>query len=524
MKLNEEKNKSRRKEVVIAVLVAFLFFLYYSFWIFKLYPTLINDEYSALEYVYRVVKAGQVFPTPHRFHKPYSLILGFLAFAGGALAYELVCAGFSAGLVFVFFLCARRRLSYRWALLASIMLGFAPDHFTNTLRAITMIPAGFFIFLAIYRGFELPDNPERWKKYSATAFLGGLARPEAWLLAFPLAGWLFPKNKKQILRWLLSGALIALSALIWFGKDLYLNHNFFHSFEVAKYDKIIGTGAYFGPFKSLYFFYHFLSRRFSKIFLPFSVLGFFLYGFSLRKKCLKDLIFVMTLLFFFFFYFSTLSGVYPQMRFYYLLANCLIFFSAYLLERIEQGFKTGSLKWVSRLGAFLLLGWYFFWTGYATKTNELGFLKRESKLQRETIKLAEFLKPFIDHKRHRLLISDRRDDELSWLLRDLPIQNYIHFRETHFCERFYGRDYPYLARVGVEFRRNLEEICQGRKNFLDFQPEWIIWLDNDFQYQGVEQMYQWLQWQDRTKLYGYLIELIAQIGEYRVFQVKKLNQ
>jgi len=514
----------RKREHFFAGAISLLVLIYFLYWFFRLYPTLINDEYSALEYVYRIVKSGEVYPTPHRFHKPYSLILGFLAFTRGPFAYQLVAILSSALVVFAFFLLARTRLRLFWALLASLMVGFASDQFSNTLRAITMIPAGFFFLLALYFGFKVADSQRGWKKYCLFGFLGGLARPELWLLAFPLFFWLFPRKKKDIFRWLVAGGIFVFSVLLWFGKDLYFNHNFFHSFEVARYDKIIGTGAYFGALKSLYFFKLFLSRKFSLPILLISILGFFAYAYEQRKRIWKNPLIVLTVLLFLFFYFSTLSGVYPQMRFYYLLGLCLTFYPVYLFQKLWEISRNKLIQRGVLFLSLIFFGGYFFWSARQIYRLEYPFLKRESELQRQTIKLAEFFKDKLRGKSHRILISDRRDDQLSWLLRDFPLQDYIHFRETHYCERFYGQEYVYLLRADEKFRRQLYEICDQRKDFLDFNPEWIVWVSRDFQYRGVQEMYQWLSFQDRTVLRGHLIELVAEIGEYRIFQVRALNQ
>ena len=80
---NPRENKN---SLVIAIILSLFTFGYMAFWIFHLYPTLINDEYSALDFVYRAIKTHDLTPPPHRFYKPYSLIFGFLAFAGGSSA------------------------------------------------------------------------------------------------------------------------------------------------------------------------------------------------------------------------------------------------------------------------------------------------------------------------------------------------------------------------------------------------------------------------------------------------------
>ena len=512
----------RKRELFFAGAISLLVLIYFLYWFFKLYPTLINDEYSALEYIYRVVKSGSVYPTPHRFYKPYSLMLGFLAFAGGPFAYQLIAILFSVGVVFAFFLLARVRLKFCWALISCLMVGFASDQFSNALRGITVIPAGFFFLLALYYGFQVAEERRGWGKYCLFGFLGGLARPELWLLAIPLFFWLFPRKKSEILRWICAEMVFVFSVLLWSGKDLYLNHNFFHSFQVTRYDRIIGAGAYIGALKALYFFKLFLSRKFSLLILLISILGFFAYAYEERKRIWKNPLIILTVLLFLFLYFSIVGGIYPQMRFYYLLGLCLTFYPVYLFHRLWELSRT---RW-SQQGVIILFllfaGGYFFWSARQIYRLEYSFLKRESRLQRQAIKLAEFFRDKIQGERQRILIPDRRDDQLSWLLRDLPLQDYVHFRETHYCERFWR--YVYSGQVDSAFQKQFFQSCGKKRDFLDFQPDWIVWLDNDFQVPGVQEMYKWFGFLDRTVIKKHLIELVAKIGEYRIFQVRRVSQ
>jgi len=490
------------QELLAAAIFSALIFLYFFFWICRLYPTLINDEYSALDFIYRWVKTGELQIPPHRFYKPYSLLFGFLTFAGGPFSFELVSVIFAAGLVFAFFLCARQRLGFGFAFLSSLMLGFAPDLFDNTVQAIVMVPGTFFILLATYYGARRENAPERWKGYALCGFLGGLIRPESWLLAFPLAYWLFPRSRRGIFRWIGAGGMIGLSALIWFGKDWFLHHNLFHSLEVARYDKMIGTGADFGLWKSLSWFNFFLSRKFSHFFEIFCALGFFCYLWDHRKKALADALLVIPVMLFLFLYLSIWRGLYPQMRFFFPVSVFMIFYAGYLLQRLWQFLKARSfLKPLPGLAArclvVVIVCEYFAWAGFRLGSVELKALKRESELQRQTIQAAEYFRPMLAGKRYRILISDRRDDEFSWLLRDLPAQDYFHFREAFYYEEFEGR------------------------NFLSFEPDWIVWLPNDFQYNKVNDLFQWLSYQDQTELNGYSISLKAVIGDFRIFRVSK---
>jgi hypothetical protein len=495
-KLSSNESQSRPGNL-IAIALTVLVCIYFLVWILRLYPTLINDEYSALDFVYRSITTGEFTPPPHRFYKPYSLIFGLLAFAGGPLAYETLAVLFAAGLVYVFYLCARQRLGAGFALLAAAMLGLAPDFFDITVQAIAIAPGTFFIFLAVYCGNQLRESPGKWKQYSFAAFLGGLARPENWLLAFPLVGWLFPKYLKQVPRWIAAPAIIALSALIWFGKDYFLAHDVMYSLKVARYDKMIGTGAPFGLGMSLYWFHHFLGPKFWTPFEIMAVLGFFLYAWDHRRTLLQDPMFITPVMLFLFLYLSIWKGLYPQMRFFFPLSAFLIFFLAWLFERIFKLLRQKSHAKPAWAAVCVLAAGYFIWAFLRLHSVELKSLKRESAVQKETVALAQYFRPLLTTGGRRIMLSERRDDQFSWLLRDLPQQDYIAFREVHYYARFEG------------------------KNFLDSNPEWIVWLANDYQYRGVNDMFQWLSYQDRTETSGRSIILEKTIGDYRVFKVEK---
>jgi hypothetical protein len=492
-----ESKAGRDRGMVMAAIFSLFAFAYLCFWIIHLFPTLINDEYSALDFVWRALKTGEFAPPPHRFYKPYSLLMGILALKTGPLLLELLAALFASGLVMVFYLCLRERLGKNFALLSTLMLIFAVDLFDNTLQAITIVPGTFFIFAALAAGMKLPEKPEQWKNYSLLAFLGGLARPEPWLLAFPLLAWLFPQNRRQLARWVLAPAVIALSAAVWFGKDWFLNQDIFYSLKVARYDKMIGTGASFGLGMSLYWFHHYLSQRFSTFFEVICLLGLGLYIWKHRKRWWREPILMTTLLLFLFLYLSIWRGLYPQMRFFFPLGVCLLFFAGFFLEQLFAFCKRGRVLGYALV--LLIVAEYFAWSGYRLATVEYRWLRRESELQKQVMQLADYFRPLLADRSHRILLSDRRDDQFSWLLRDLPLQDYIHYREAYYYQRFQGRD------------------------FLSFEPQWIIWLPNDFQFRGVQEMFEWLSYQDRTELSGYSIELQKTIADFRIFAVKKIQ-
>jgi hypothetical protein len=45
-------------------------FAWLAAWILSLGPALINDEYAAIDYFYRIVRGGHFYPTPDKLHKP----------------------------------------------------------------------------------------------------------------------------------------------------------------------------------------------------------------------------------------------------------------------------------------------------------------------------------------------------------------------------------------------------------------------------------------------------------------------
>ena len=487
------------REKILGAGISILVFAWLAFWILHLYPTLINDEYAALDFVYRALAQHYFTPPPHRFYKPYSLIFGLSAFAGGPRTFELIAAAFAGGLIFVFFRAARMRLRLAFAILATLFLAAAPDLFDNTVQAITIVPATFFIVLALAQGMDLGDRPENWRRYSLAGFLGGLARPESWLLAFPLVYWLRPKKISDLARWFLAPAFIALSAAIWFGKDWFLARDILYSLEVARYDKMIGAGAYFGPAKSLYWFHFFLSQKFSAPFEIICVAGFLLYVWDHRKRLMAEPLVWVTVLLFLFLYLSIWSGLYPQMRFFFPLGVFMIFFAGWLLQRIYDYARTANHRVFGLAMVVVISAGYFVWAGYRQSQFEMKALSRESAIQRQTIELAEYFRPILKDKKYRIMLSERRDDEFSWLLRDEPVQEYIAFREAY----YYG-------------------LTQSR-DFMSYHPDWIVWLDNDYQFKGVNELFQWLNWQDQTELSGNLIKLEKVIGGYRIFRVTKLE-
>lgn len=488
-----------QKEILIALAFSIFIFGYLLFWIIRLYPTLINDEYASLDFIYRSVRTGEIHPPEHRFFKPYSLIVGFLAFAGGPFSLLLLSALFGSGLIFVFYLLARQKLDFWFAFLSAVMLGFAPDFFDNTVQGITMIPGAFFILLAMYFATRIEDEPGKWKAYSIAGFFGGLCRPESWLLAFPLVIWLFPKDRRQIYRWVMAPSIIALSALIWFGKDWFLNHNIFNSFEVARYDREIGTGAPSGLARSASWFYIFLSNKFSIPFLLVCLLGLIIYTKDNLKKFHRDPFLIMLVLFFLFLFLSIRAGLYPQMRFFFLVGALLVFFAGYLLQKIQRFFSARGRAWLAYMIIAFISCWYFLWSAYRLKTSELKALERNSRIQRATIELAEYFRPILASGHYRILMPDREDEQFSWILRDLPVQDIIYFRVVHYHAFYEGRD------------------------FLSFEPDWIFWVPGVYQHKGVDEMFKWLSSQDRTELSGHIISLEKVFGEYRVFRVTKIQ-
>jgi len=495
-----QNSAGKNRDLFIALILSGLSLAYFSFWIFHFYPTLINDEYAALDWFYRSWSAGHILPSPHKVFKPYSLALGFLTFGRSPLALELLTALFAAGLVFIFFLTTRQRLDPGFAMLATIMLIFVPDLFDDTVVGNTTVVGAFFLMLGVYFGLEIIDRPERWKRYSIAGFWGGFIRIENCLLAIPLLWWLFPKNRKQILRWVLAPAIIGLSAVIWFAKDWVLNKNFLHAMEIAKWDVTVGSGPpHLGLANALFMFSHFVSLNLSKPFSIFALAAFSAYGWEKRKAFFREPLAVIAALTGLFFLVSFSNGLYPQLRYFIFIEPFLLFYACRVFNRLYLFLKPRKLAWAALALTALISLEYFFWAGHRLWGPELRAMRKESSYQKSTIRLAEYFRPLLKDKKYRLLISDHRDDQLSWLLRELPGQDYLYFQEM-----LYYKDFQ-------------------KKDFLAFEPEWICWLADDYHYEPVKEMFAWMGFQDRTELNGYLIQLVTVIGDYRVFRVSKLN-
>ena len=494
----------RREQIISGLLVSLFFLGYFLYWIFQFYPCLLNDEYASLEYIYRSVNLGHLYPTPYRYFKPYSFLTGFFAFAGGPLALTLMVAIFSSAMLFIFYLLMRESLSFPFALLGAVMLGFAPDLLDITVQAASISPALFFILLAIYFGGKIPYQPKAWIYYSIFAFLGGLIRPESWLLAFPLVFWLAPKERNsikfsRIAPLVIGPGIIAFSALIWFGKDWIINQNLFHSLEIAKYNRIIGGGAGSGPLKALSWFFIFPALQLSKPFICFCLIGLVIFILKKRRALFYEPLFVFTIAFFVFLYLSILQGLYPQIRFFFLWNLLLIFYGVWLLEQILFYLRNQTRAWLGIILVIIISGGEFFWISYRLKSAELKILANESKIQKSVIQLTEFFAPKIKAKPLKFMISDRRDEQFSWILRELPAQEFISFRKAFYYQTFEGKD------------------------FLSFEPDWVIWHPTDYNVNLVQDMFHWLGFQDRTEIRGYLISLETRIGDFRVFKVTRLN-
>lgn len=492
-----EPARGKDRTLLIAAAFAAFTFCYMSFWVFWLYPALINDEYAALDFVYRTLKTGALHLPPHVSYKPYSLIFGLAAFAGGPLTYELINAAFAAALVLVFYLVCRQKLSQGFAALSAVMLIFAVDLFDDVVRGTTIVPGTLCLLAAVLSAPGIEEEPGRWKKYSLFGFLGGFARPESWLLAFPLLWWLFPRSLKlrQLARWIAGPAIIALSAVIWFGKDWFLARNVLYSLEVAQYQKMIGTGKPFTLLECFYWFHQYLSRKLSVPFEIFCYIAFCAYFWENRRRALKDPLIILPVLLFLFLTLLTWLGSYPQMRYFTPLGVFLLIYAGWLLQKIYRFFKSRGRQWPALAAVGLITLEYFLWSGYRTSTAEYKALKRESEVQRQVGELADYFRPLLSDGPRQIMISDRRDDQFGYLLRDLPMQNYFCFREGYYYEKYKGKD------------------------FLGFEPEWILWLPDDYQYRGVNDMFTWLNYQDNTELSGRLISLQKTIGDFRIFKV-----
>ena len=524
-------------------------------WMFRLGPTLINDEYAAIDYFHRMVEGGGLYPTPDRLHKPFSILLGFFSWiTGSPLGFEAVMCVFGAAFVLLVYAVVRREFGPLWAAVSAIAVAINPDLMYLSVTGSTVVPFSALSFAGLY-AVQRKEEGRGWIWVYAVSFLlAGLLRPESWLFGAPLLLYWWPvgKGRETWVRLIIAGAIISLGPVIWFGKDVIINDNLMHGIEVSARAKEIGTGQPFGALKSLDFF---RIRIPHKLGVPVSVAGLFglvLFIWRRGPAGLLHPFVVFPAIVAAYVWLIVIMGVYPVHRYWYYDAVFLIFFTAYLCRYLIARFRipvyerfaaaaiwaatisaaavittrpgADTARWlvlaialVAAAGAglfvfpyaiyqrvkgalavgvvtLLALAYGLFLFGFYDEL--LSELELEAEIQREMKDVAVFLDNRIDAGTdYRILIPSRRNEQLNWLWRYREIPAVVTFRLAFYLDYFKDVD------------------------FLELYPDWIVYIDNDYQFWGPGKLFKWLEYQDRTELHGVVIKLEMESEHVRVFSV-----
>ena len=548
----EKKLKPRPQTALLLGLWSAVF-AWLAAWVFTLGPALINDEYAAIDYFYRIVRGGHFYPTPDKLHKPLSVLLGFFAWATESpLGYELVIAASASAFIALLYLVARRELGDALGLLLAILVGFHPDLMYYSVTGSTVMPFCALAFLGLLAALRREEGPRWLWVYAASFLLAGLLRPESWLFAAPLVLWWRPRRDDRAgwVRLLVAGAVIALGPVIWFGKDWFINGDFLHGIKVAVRDKTVGMGAPFTALTTLDFFRVRIANIVSWPVASVGVLGAVWFA---RERGWKNAIIhpllVFPLLVGAYVWLIVYQGVYPVQRYWYFDSVFALLFGVFFVKKLLRpvtpdpaAIARTTAFWaalLSGLGAvlafapdgwhllvaaalfaiaavvgllwprplcrpwpsflrpglalFLLLSFVLFSQGYYAR--ELAELDLETAKQAQMTAVADYLRPRLAPG-DRLLLPSRRNEQLSWLFRDRAMPEAFFFREAFYLNYFRGTE------------------------FLDLHPDWIVYLDGDFQFFGPQKMFGWLQRQDLTEIGGVKVRLVFTTALVRVFRVE----
>ncbi len=525
-------------------------------WIFHFGITLINDEYLAIDYFCRIVRTGRLYPTPEAFHKPLSVLMGFFAWiTESPLGYEAAVAVLGVVFVVFLFLAARRELGPWMALAAAAAVSLHPDLMYYTARGSTVVPFCAFTFAALYAA----ENRGRWWSlwvYAGSLFLAGLIRTEPWVLAAPALYWWRPRERSAR-AWapvLAACALIGLAPVIWLGKDYFINHDLMHGFKVATRVEVVGMGLPFGVLDALLSFWLKVPNKVSWPVVAGAMAGAVLF---VREKGARDglthPLIVFPALVSAFLAAVIHLGVYPNPWYFYFDAVfavifCLNFFRA-VIARVRMG--AGRAAWTVIVSAAALIALAMFlarggglgegrWLliaasmicvaaaallarpegalrrpretllilvltlitlsfplmAHALYRSEIAELNLEAEKQREMAAVADYLRAEIPPGRgDRIMLPSRRNEQLSWLFRDRESPDIVALREAFYLSAMKHLD------------------------FLDLHPDWIIYIPDDYQYRGPDDMFRWLASQDDTELNGVRISLRMSTDLIRVFRV-----
>lgn len=527
-------------------------------WIFHFGPTLINDEYAAIDYFYRIMQKGEFYPTPYRLHKPLSLVLGLSSYVTDSpLGFEIVTAVFGTAFICLLFIAVKKEMGAIPALAAAMAVAASPDLIYYSATGSTIMPFCALSFAGLNAVQRRDESPNWLWVYAASFLLAGLLRPESWLFAAPMIIWWWPagKGRGAWIRLGIAASIIMLGPVIWFGKDLLINGDILHGIKVATHDKLVGTGKPFTVFESLNFFWVRIPNKTSWPVALAGVAGMAI--FIENKGWLKGLFHpfvVYPLIVSAYVWLIVYMGVYPVQRYWYFDAVFAIIFCVLMLKtfilrmdvsRLQiaraaifflaliaaLGFfltrpgsnppdarwllvATGTasvaacalLLWSKDLSsrplpmimvggiALVLISYPSFLTGFYQA--EFSELRLEAEIQKEMVEVSNLLERELDIDSDlRILIPSRRNEQLNWLMRNREAPEVITFREAFYLDFFKKID------------------------FLELHPDWIVYINEDYQFWGPQKEFAWLNYQDNTTLQGVEISLVTDTGHIRVFRV-----
>jgi hypothetical protein len=485
---------------IIGLVIAVVSLAYLVAGIFLLGPTLINDEYAALDYIYRVILQGHFFPTPDRVHKPLSMVVGLTGYLFETpLAFEVIIALFGAVFAYFLFRFVSENLGAAAGILSFLLIFTNPDILNYTVTGSTVVALAALAFIAGRASMRLEEKPSLIWLYAFCFFLGGLWRPECWLFAAPLLLYFWPLRKR--IRWwrfIAAVVIIELAPVIWFGKDWFINDDLLHGIHVAVHDKTVGAGA---PFTIWGAFRLFPVRISAKLSWPTALLGLFGAALFLRDRGWRGLLhplIMFPVLVIPYVWLIVWMGVYPVQRYYFFTSLFLLIFAASAWIWLFRFFRNSrsALRWLALVAMLAFACAHLVYL--PIKFNkDLEGLTREAPIQKEMTQVAQYLMEEIAYGDAPLImIPSRRNEQLAWLFRHRETPRVVTFRKAHYLEYFKGYD------------------------FLNLEPDWIVHIDRDYQYWGPQERFKWLNFQDHTTLRGVKIDLVFTTPEIRVFKIK----